>query len=264
LAFRTPHFPTFVPRNPEFVIPFMLIKCKAIVIRTIDYSETSVVLKCYTDEYGVQSYIVNGVRSKKGSIKPSHLLPLSLLELEAYHQQNKNLQRIKELKCLPQLKTVHFDMVKSAVGMFIAEVMNKTLREENHSDLPLFSYLYNTIQVLDLETERVSNFPVYFLLQLTRYLGFHPKGIYAEHTNGFDTKEGMFEAYDPRNPFQLNPELSACLSELLQCSAGEFSKISVNYEQRTLLLEHIIDYYREHVSGFTDMKSHKVLAEVLA
>lgn len=242
----------------------MLLKCKAIVIKTIDYSETSVVLKCYTDEFGVQSYMINGVRSKKGSIKPSHLLPLSLLELEAYHQQNKNLQRIKELKCVPQLKTVHFDMVKSAVGMFIAEVMNKTLREENHPDLPLFSYLYNTIQVLDLETEKVSNFPLYFLLQLTRYLGFYPKGTYDAQSNGFDTREGLFDAYDARNPFQLDPELSASLSELLRCSAAEFSGIAIGYEQRTRLLEHMIDYYREHITGFIDMKSHKVLAEVLS
>jgi DNA repair protein RecO (recombination protein O) len=242
----------------------MLTKCKAIVIRAVDYSETSVVLKCYTDLHGVQSYIVNGVRSKKGNIKPSHLLPLSLLELEAYHQQNKNLQRIKELKCVPQLKTLHFDMVKSAVGMFIAEVMNKTLREENHADEPLFAYLYNTIQVLDLESDKVGNFPLYFLLQLTRYLGFHPKGEYSSSENGFDTREGMFEAYDPRNPYQMNPELSSALSQLLQCNAADFSSIAVTYEQRTSLLEYMIDYYREHITGFIDMKSHKILAEVLA
>jgi DNA repair protein RecO (recombination protein O) len=242
----------------------MLTKCKAIVIKTIDYSETSVVLKCYTDQFGVQSYLVNGVRSKKGSIRPSHLLPLSLLELEAYHQQNKNLQRIRELKCLPQLKTLHFDMVKSAVGMFIAEVMHKTLREENHPDGPLFAYLYHTIQLLDLETEKVGNFPLYFLLQLTRYLGFYPKGIYAETSNGFDTREGIFELYDPRNPYQLNPSLSASLSQLLQCSAAEFNSIAIGYESRTVLLEHMIDYYREHITGFIDMKSHRILAEVLA
>jgi DNA repair protein RecO (recombination protein O) len=242
----------------------MLTKCKAIVIKTIDYSETSVVLKCYTDQYGVQSYLVNGVRSKKGSIRPSHLLPLSLLELEAYHQQNKNLQRIKELKCLPTLRTLHFDMTKSAVGMFIAEVMYKTLREENHADAPLFAYLYNSIQVLDLETEKISNFPLYFLLQLTRYLGFYPKGEYDEESNGFDTREGAFHPYDARNPFQLDPPLSLSLSKLLRSGAAEFNSISITYEHRTSLLEHMLDYYREHITGFIDIKSHKVLAEVLS
>ncbi|MES2560783.1 MAG: DNA repair protein RecO [Bacteroidota bacterium] len=242
----------------------MLLKCKAIVIKTIDYSENSVVLKCFTDTHGVQSYMVNGVRSKKGAIKPSHLLPLSLLELEAYHQQQKNLQRIKELKCVPQLHSLHFDMVKSAVGIFMAEVINKVLREENQPDPPLFSFMYHTIQLLDLEGEKVNNFPLFFLLQLTRYLGFHPKGIYNELNNGFDFREGIFEPYEARNPYQITPALSEKLSILLQSNSLDYKTVSMNYSDRTALLEHAIDYYREHMIGFSDLKSHKILAEVLA
>jgi DNA repair protein RecO (recombination protein O) len=208
--------------------------------------------------------MVNGVRSAKGSIKPSHLLPLSLLELECYYQQNKNLHRIKELKSVPQLRSIHFDMVKSAVGMFMAEVIHKTVRDENDNDTPLFSFLYNSIQMLDLQTEAVSNYPLYFLLQLSRYLGFFPKGIYSESTNGFDTREGIFEGYDARNPFQLSPALSLKVSDLLHTSAATFHEIQLNNEERRLLLEVMIDYYREHITDFFDMKSHKVLAEVLA
>jgi DNA repair protein RecO (recombination protein O) len=241
----------------------MLFKCKAIVIKTIDYSENSVVLKCFTDTHGVQSYMVNGVRSKKGSIKPSHLLPLSLLELEAYHQQQKNLQRIKELKCSPQLQSLHFDMVKSSVGIFIAEVVNKVLREDNQPDPPLFSFMYHTIQLLDLEGDKVNNFPLFFLLQLTRYLGFHPKGLYGLETNGFDFREGIFEPYNARNPYQLTPSLSEKMSMLLQSNSLTYKDVSMNYADRTALLEHTIDYYREHITGFLDLKSHKVLAEVL-
>lgn len=242
----------------------MLIKCKAIVIKTIDYSENSVVLKCFTDTHGLQSYMVNGVRSKKGAIRPSHLLPLSLLELEAYHQQQKNLQRIKELKCTPQLHSLHFDMVKSSVGIFMAEVINKVLREENQPDAPLFSFMYHAIQLLDLEVDKVNNFPLFFLLQLTRYLGFHPKGSFTEHTNGFDFKEGIFEPYDARNPYQLSPSLSQKMSMLLQSSTLESKNVTMSYTERTALLEHTIDYYREHIIGFIDLKSHKILAEVLA
>lgn len=242
----------------------MLLKCKAIVIKTIDYSENSVVLKCFTDTHGVVSYMVNGVRSKKGAIRPSHLLPLSLLELEAYHQQQKNLQRIKELKCIPQLHSLHFDMVKSAVGIFMAEVMNKVLREENQPDPPLFSFLYHAIQLLDLENGKVNNFPLFFLLQLTRYLGFHPKGKYTEETNGFDFKEGIYEQYDARNPYQLSPLLSEKMSLLLHTTTLEYKDVMMSYTDRTALLEYTLDYYREHIVGFLDLKSHKILAEVLA
>jgi DNA repair protein RecO (recombination protein O) len=241
----------------------MLIKCKAIILKTVDYSENSVVLKCLTDTHGIQSYMVNGVRSKKGSIKPSHLLPLTLLELESYHQQNKGLQRIKELRCVPQLKSLHFDLYKSAIGIFMAEVIHKIVKDENHIDMPLFTFLYNSIQILDLQTEQTGNFPIFFLVHLTKYLGFYPKGSFTESTNGFDTREGLFEEYSIRNPFQLSPELSEKLFTVLQYSIADNFEVSIPYQQRTQLLELMIDYYKEHIEGVLDIKSHKVLAEVL-
>jgi DNA repair protein RecO (recombination protein O) len=242
----------------------MLIKCKAIVLKTVDYSENSVVLKCFTDTHGIQSYMVNGVRSKKGAIKPSHLLPLSLLELESYHQQNKSLQRIKELRCVPQLKSIHFDLLKSSIGIFMAEVIHKIIKDENHSDQSLFTFLYNSIQILDLQSDRIVNFPIHFLAHFTKYLGFNPKGIYAETSNGFDTHEGIFELYDNRNPYQLTPILSQKLSLLLQTNMMDGNNIDITYDQRTQLLESLIDYYKKHIEGVLDIKSHKVLAEVLS
>lgn len=241
----------------------MLIKCKAIILKTVDYSENSVVLKCLTDTHGIQSYMVNGVRSKKGAIKPSHLLPLTLLELESYHQQNKNLQRIKELRCVPQLKSLHFDLLKSSIGIFMAEVIHKIIKDENHYDLPLFTFLYNSVQILDLQTEQTGNFPVCFLVHLTKYLGFHPKGVFGTDTNGFDTKEGIFEPYNIRNPYQLSPELSEKLSDMMRYSIADNFEVRINYQQRTQLLEHMIEYYKEHIEGVLDIKSHKILAEVL-
>jgi DNA repair protein RecO (recombination protein O) len=241
----------------------MLIKCRAIILKTVDYSESSVVLKCLTDTHGLQSYMVNGVRSKKGSIKPSQLLPLTLLELESYHQQNKNLQRIKELRCVPQLKTIHFDLYKSAIGIFMAEVIHKVIKDENHSDLPLFTFLYNSVQILDLQTEPAANFPLYFLVHLTRYLGFYPKGIYSIDTNGFDIREGLFEAYSDRNPFQLAPVLSEYISYIMGHSIAHNYERTIPHQQRTQLLDLMIEYYKEHVEGVLDIKSHKVLAEVL-
>lgn len=238
-------------------------KCRAIVIRTVDYSESSVVLKCFTDLHGMQSYMVNGVRSKKGSIRPSQLMPLTLLELDAYHQQNKNLQRIKELKCSPQLRQLHFDMIKSAIGMFMTEVVNRCIREENHPDPHLFEYLYHAVQFLDLETESCANFPLVFITQLSRYMGFYPRGSYTPETNGFDLKDGEFTAYHSGNPFQLSPSLSLHLSDILQCSFHNSHALPVPAAQRALLLDAVIAYYQEHMIGFQELKSHKLLSEIL-
>jgi DNA repair protein RecO (recombination protein O) len=240
-----------------------LTKCRAIVLKTIDYSESSVVLKCYTNLHGIQSYLINGVRSRKGNIRPSQLQPLTLLELESYHQQNKNLQRIKELKCAPSLRTLHFDIIKSTIGIFLAELVHKSIKEENHTDEPLFEFLFNAIQILDLEHDHTAHFPIYFSIQLTRYLGFFPKGSYSDETNGFDLAEGSFSTYDTRNPFQAEPILSEKLSAFLASDFNTMKMIPITHAQRMQLLEHVLDYYREHIAGFGTMKSPKILREIL-
>lgn len=240
-----------------------ILKTKAIVIRTTKYAETSMIISCYTDLHGLQSYIINGVRSKNAAIKPSQLQALTLLELEAYYQQNKTMQRIKELKCLPVLNELHFNVIKSSIALFISEVLNKLIRDENNTDEHLFTYLFNAIQILDISQENCANFPLVFLTQLTRYLGFSPKGEFRDEQNGFDIKEGAFIPYDSRNPYQLNPMLSKIVSDCLHNRLDQFSQIVMTYDQRTNVLEHMLDYYREHIQGIFDIQSHKILSEVL-
>lgn len=241
----------------------MLAKCRAIVIKTIDYSESSIILKCYTDTYGMQSYLINGVRKSKGNVRPSHVLPLTLLELEAYHQNNKNIQRIKELKCVPVLHHIHFDMVKSAIGMFVSEVIYRVIKEENNPDHAVFDFLFNTIQMLDIEEERLTNFPIYFLLQFSRFLGFYPKKGVSELHTGFNFKDGIFERYDPNDPFMLDETSGKILLELLGKGYEEQKADMIRLDQRKYLLNSLILYYNEHLNGFSNMKSHEILSEVL-
>jgi DNA repair protein RecO (recombination protein O) len=241
-----------------------LVKCRAIVIRSVQYSETSVVLKCYTDQFGMQSFMVNGVRSKRGAIRPSHLMPLNLLELEITHQENKNLQRIRELRCEPPLRTLHYDMRKNAVGTFICELLYRVVREEHQQDEALFSFLFNSIQILDLEEDVVTLFPLYFPLQLTRYLGFFPKGEYTPVTNGFDLREGFFTEYDARDPQLADPVTSALISDLLKSSFSDLRTLTIPYMLRNSLLDQLLAYYSLHIESFREMRSHVVLREVLA
>lgn len=242
----------------------MLVKCKGIVIKTIDYSESSVILKCFTDAHGLQSYLINGVRKNKGQIRPSQLLPLTLLELEVYHQQNKNLQRIKELKCSPPLHQLHFSMVKSSIGMFVSEVLNRSIREEHQADKALFDFIYHAIQLLDIEQQKLSNFPIYFLVQLSRYLGFYPQYQNSgTGTMGFNFKDGAFEFFDEHNPFQFDVVSSSLLLEFLEAGYELQKEFQIHASHRKQLLNHLIVYYNEHLNGFSNMRSHEILAEVL-
>lgn len=242
----------------------MLSKCKAIVIKTVNYSETSVILKCLTNTYGLQSYMINGVRKNKGAVKTSHLMPLNLLELEVYHQQNKNLQRIKELRCTPPLQNMHFNMVKSAIAMFMSETIYRSVQNENQTDEALFDYLYNTIQLVDAETARLTNFPIYFLIQLSRFLGFYPKQtILQASTVGFNFKDGVFEPFENNNPFLFDKDISHLLYLFLQRDYMQQQLLITPSAQRKQLLDALILYFNQHISGFSNMKSHQILSEVL-
>jgi DNA repair protein RecO (recombination protein O) len=241
----------------------MLTKTKAIVIKTIDYSENSVILKCFTEQYGLQSYLINGVKNKKGAIKPSHLLPLNLLDLDVYHQLNKNLQRIKELKCQPILNNIHYDLLKSSIGIFMGELLNKTIQAENQADKNLFEFLYTVIQYLDLTQQSLANFPVYFMLQLSQYLGINPKLNYSEINNSFDLEEGVFKPTLFGDIKVVESNLSAFWFELCKVNLDSFSQIEINKIQRTELLNQVLLYFKIHVDGFNELKSNKVLVEVL-
>lgn len=242
----------------------MLTKCKAIVIKVINYSESSVIVKCYTNVFGLQSYIINGVRKNKGSIRPSQLLPLTLLELEVYHQQNKTLQRIKELKCTPALKQLHFDMVKSAIGLFMSEVIYRGIKEENQADESLFDFLFNTMQIVDMEQESLANFPILFLLRLSRFLGFYPK--YEDEIPqpiAFNFKDGFFEPHVANDPFQADLTSSRLLLQLLLADAQEQQRLQIPAVHRKLLLQVLVLYYNQHVNGFGNMRSHDILSVVM-
>lgn len=240
----------------------MLKKTRGIVLKNTKYSETSVISKIYTEEFGLISYLVNGVRSKSAKIKPSHLQPLNLLELEVYSQQNKNLQRIKELQCTPTLHNLPYDVVKSSVGMFMLEVVGKSVVEEE-TNKTLFNFLFNSIQILDLETESISNFPHYFLVQFSKYMGFYPKDDYSEATPFFNLNSGEFTAHESEFAFMLKPPFSQYLHQLRDSNFNNLNTVKVPAAQRAELLRELVHYFEIHALTPGKIGSHKILADVL-
>jgi DNA repair protein RecO (recombination protein O) len=242
----------------------MLEHCRAIVLQTIPYSENSLILKCYTDKHGLQSYMVNGLRGKKSVVKPSHLQTLTLLELEVYHQQNKNLQRIKELRCLPILQSLHFNPYKRTVAMFVAELLGKVLREENQADEQLFSFLFTAVQMADLSEGKLANYPVYFMVHLSKYLGFFPKDNYSDLNSFFSLNEGFFIPQAPHTKDYCNKDIAKELHFLLQLNFKDALDESLLLQHRKTLLQKMLRYYQLHLLLFGELKSPQILHEVFA
>src|SRR5687767_1669411 len=138
----------------------MISKTRALVLRNIDYSNSSVITRMFTEKFGMQSYLVRGAKSKKAAIRPSQLMPLTLLELVVYNKPGTSLQSIKELKCTPQLQKLHFEVAQSSVALFSAELLSKCLPDEDHPEEALFGFLFHYVQVLDNSTETLPYLPL--------------------------------------------------------------------------------------------------------
>lgn len=237
----------------------MIEKTRGIVLKSVNYRDNSVIVHIYSEVFGMQSYLVNGVRNQKGPIRPSHLMPLNLVEMVVYHKENQDLHRIRELKCTPILNEVHFDVVKNSIAMFMTEILDACIHgEEANSEL--FEFLFHFVQVLDLEHEKLANYPIAFLIRLSRYLGCSPD---TNHEPGYllQIDNGRFAPLEHCHGPTFNRESSAICFDFLK--ASDWHEVTMNRDQRTALLEELIRYYDYHALHGRMIKSHVVLREVL-
>jgi DNA repair protein RecO (recombination protein O) len=221
----------------------MLHKTQGVVFRFTKYGETSIIVTLFTELFGLQSYIVNGVRSKSGKNKIALFQPLTLLDLVVYHREHANINRIKEVKCLYPYHSIQSDIKKSTLLLFLTELINKTIKEESHPQ-ELCQFLIQSFITLDKMEDRTENFHLLFLVKLSRFLGFG-----AHHVN---------EVLGARITSIENEQI---LETLLKSDYKDL--VTMHNRQRREVLELLLKFYADHLDNFGEMKSLQVLREIL-
>lgn len=245
------------------VISSMLHKTSGIVLHCQKYSDTSLIVKLYTKDFGLQSYLINGTRSKKSKTKASLFQPLSIIDLEVTHSEKGELQRMTEVNNSSPYQTIPYQIVKSSILLFVNEILYKSLKE-SHSDAELFEFIKNSLLLLDIENRNCSNFHLYFMLRLTKHLGFYPQGEYIHNNSIFDLKEGVFKNSVPEHPFYLSISRSNQLYTFICGSFETINTIKLNKLERKQLIESLILFYQFHIIGFGEVKSIAILEEVIS
>ena len=221
----------------------MIQKTRGIVFRFTKYGETSIIVTIFTETFGLQSYMVNGVRSKSAKNKIALYQPLTLVNLVVYHRENANIERIKEIQCLYPYNTMTTDVRKSAIALFISELLNKTVKDESHAE-DLFKFISDSLITLDEMPVHFENFHLIFMLRLSRYLGFGVHHI-NEILGGRVTDEPT----------------EKILSTLLLSDYQQV--LTIPNVQRRELLDLILRFYTDHMETIGEMKSLQVLRDVL-
>lgn len=221
----------------------MLHKTQGIVFRLTRYGDTSIIVTIFTSLFGLQTYIVNGVRSKSSKGRIALFQPLTLLDLVVYYKENSGIKRIKEVRCLHPYQSLQSDIRKSAIAMFINEVLGKTVREENQAQ-ELFEFLLQSLIFLDEQKSDFENFHLVLLLKLSRFLGF-----------GTNQSEELLTGR------LTGQEEEVLLKKLIDCRYED--KLHMTVEQRRTLLEIILRFYSTHIDSLGEIRSVQVLKEVM-
>lgn len=239
----------------------MLTKTQAIVLHSLKYGETRLIVDMFTRSYGRLSFIVNIPKSSKSKIKKQFFQPLSLLEIEVDVRPKLQLQKLSDARLAWAYSSIPFEPSKLSISIFLSEFLYYALLSEQHNE-NLFDYIVNSIQWLDGQPDRFANFHLVFLMRLSRFLGFYPNLDDYQAGNYFDLRESVFCLAPPVHRDILNPEDAGKVQLLMRMDYSTMHLFRMSHQERNRFLEVALKYYRLHLPDFPEMKSVSVLQEL--
>lgn len=234
---------------------------RGIVLKKVAFGDRSNILRIYTRQAGIQSFII-GVGGKSKARAKAVFMPLSIVDIVGKKGKSEII-RISEFKLSPPTPELQTNVYKSAIVMFINEMLVKSIKEEEANE-PLFEYLENAIVALSKMEVGIENFHLLFLIRLSHYLGFMPQDNYSSAQQYFDLMEGQFVGRMPEHEQHLPPELCQKFCELIRANFSTIASLKISNEERRTFIHALIDLYKLHLPNFGNVKSHEVLETVLS
>ena len=223
----------------------MKLVLNGILLSKIDYSESSLILKFFTREEGLVSFLFQGGKKKKGNA----LFPLSKAEINCYKRSDSSLSKISSIDISTVNQELFFDPIRFSIIFFVAEICTLTIKNEEE-DLALFQYLEKEIDFIQ-RTKEFTNYPIYFLLAYSKYLGFYPQN--SPKALFFDLEEGECCAQKPTHPNFYDQK------EIELYTIGELNPRQLKKTERNKLLNMVLNYYSVQLGGLPNIKSKAVL-----
>lgn len=237
-------------------------KTKAIVLKTLRYGDSSLIVKLLTEDAGLQAFLVKGVFNKNSKIRAALFQPLTLLDIVRSRSRNE-LGFLREASLHHAYQSIPFEMNKNAIVLFISELLSKTVQDAE-TDMELFWFIFDSLVFLDETKNSCANFPLKFSVELSRLLGFAPNTNDFKQGSIFNLEDGCFHQNSSGMSYIIDNQLSSKFFSLCNSNILENDNLNIKNNERRVLLDSILTYYKLHIAGFDDMKSRDILRAVLA
>jgi DNA repair protein RecO (recombination protein O) len=235
---------------------------RGIVLQQFRFSETSLIIKLFSEQHGLLTFLVKGAYSRRSRFRPALFQPLNLIDFVASVNPGKDFQYFTEVAVELNYQSIPANPTKRTIALFLAELLSKTLVDHGPNTM-LFGFLHNSLQWLDLQHENFTNFHLGFMLELSRFLGFYPRLQAESGWQVFDLLNGSFRPQPAGLHYYLDHEESVLFRTLAETSLENLAKLQFTLAQRRRLLDILILYYQLHLPVFKGLQSHEVLRTVL-
>lgn len=241
--------------------PMKRYTARGVVLNTLKYGERGLVVQMLTSSHGRQSYMAQGLGSRRTSgSKLALFQPMFALEFEALESSRMQMHRFGEVHAGLVLQSIPFDVKKSTIALFMAEVLHRLVRESEANEM-LFDFVWGSVEALDAADEGVANFHLWFLSHLCRFLGFSPGNEYQPEA-WFHIAEGLFTTQCPPREYRISQENALILRDMLECDVRYMAEVGLNRHQRVDFLAALMAYYSYHLDTINSVQSLKILQEV--
>ena len=237
-------------------------KTEGIVLQSVRYGDTSLIVKVFTRTQGLKSYMLKGAFNRGAKNRVALFQNLNVISyVEVGNPKSHTLGYLKDAQLAMVYHSLPMVMNKSAIMMYVSELLSKTITEQEQNEA-LYDFIVSSLQWLDLVESDYASFPLFFTLELTRHLGFYPK---SNHQAGFcfDMMEGAFAHDYPLHPYYFDAESATLLAQFLGAGINESCRQPLRVSQRRDLLDGLIVFMRLHAPVMKDFHSHEVLKSVL-
>lgn len=231
----------------------MIEKTQGIILKTVKYRETSLILDILCEGLGISSFIINGVRTAKKNSKHQVCRIPNIVDIVFYAGgQNKGIKRISDIQFAHLYRDIPFSVHKISMALFMVELTRKCMKHNEGSN-DVFLFVKERILHLDLINQHDPSFHILFMIDFAQLLGFGIQNNYSITRPYFNLAEGHFSQQLPNHHITSERD-----SKLLASFINYDLKIEYNRADRNNLINLLLQFYRFHIDGFNEVRSFQV------
>lgn len=241
----------------------MLINSTGIILKSVKYSETSLILEIYTKDFGLKTYIVSGARKKNSTLGAAILQVSNIVDIVAYNKENTKINRIKEVRVAKIFNKLSFDIQRFSIALLILEIFHKSVKDLV-ANPQLFDFVENVLLFIDNSEIPPKNLHISVLCELSKFLGFAPENNYSEKFCFFDMREGRFTDLKPFYEDYFEEPESSYLNKILNNDFTQTEQIHIPRSMKHFLLDKLITFYKIHLTDFGRIKTYDVFKNIFS